>query len=845
MKQPSRFRKNELRMSLLLALGLAVPGVAFATGLPGAGTVTVGSVASSTGTNKGGAAGTIITGMNGATKLTVTGSSVVQWGGPATSTAVKAEATAAAPNAPGFNIGGGQTLTVAGTAAGLSLLNVDASGNTSVIAGTLTASGTKNVNIFIANANGVTVAPTGVISAPVIGLIGANLASTTMIAGVIQANAAQAGFAAVKAVDIAYAAGGNINVLGGLNNNAGGVPAPTATVLLAGSTSVNVNGSINATALNIYGGVGGTVTNAGLYVPDPGAPATGVPAAHTYAATNVSVANASPTVVLANGNLAFSGYSAMPTAAKPAAGTATAAGTYGWTGVLSNTGNLTVASPVEGAGAFNVAPNPYVNFWYNTSGPGGTFLQTPVGSINNSGTISSSGGTFFANGFTNTGTILVGNGNGLTVNSGTGDINLGGTVAASNSNSAISFANLNTITSGAVNVSAPLTISDTSTTGKAGTPATFNIGARGPVSLTGALTLTDANAAGSRGIPLYSVTGSGITIGANQTVSNSNAANTMQPMADLFVNNPGQAVSINSGSTVTAGDFTIGAVATPANLTVNGGLVATNSAYNAYVAGQNGSITAYATGITGTGSMTGQQFNLQYAGNLSNGNSPTSSPYYKNGFMLNAAGSNPTVNLLESGSGYQYTNVMVNGNVTLNADSSTASFTPGAFLSGTAAAPQTLGNAGSPVILLSSGNIVMGSSSGVAGNGIGSGPVNTVAMGNSGIGSFWVPGLLGLGNANSATNPTAVNAAGTITSVGDVYNDYLVPLAGGKGMYFLTQNLGIAGSLYTNMNSNVNFLTQTALNQYRNSVYQVQYSPSVISNTLNVAPNPYAVAVFK
>jgi hypothetical protein len=116
-------------------------------------------------------------------------------------------------------------------------------------------------------------------------------------------------------------------------------------------------------------------------------------------------------------------------------------------------------------------------------------------------------------------------------------------------------------------------------------------------------------------------------------------------------------------------------------------------------------------------------------------------------------------------------------------------------------------------------------------------------MGANAAGGFWVPGLLGLGNANSATAPTAVNAAGTITSTGDVSNDYLVPVAGGKGMYFLSRNLNITGSLYTNMNSNVNFLTQTALNQYRNSVYQVQYSPSVISNTLNVSPNPYAVAL--
>ncbi|MGC9216729.1 hypothetical protein, partial [Acidithiobacillus sp.] len=416
---------------------------------------------------------------------------------------------------------------------------------------------------------------------------------------------------------------------------------------------MNVNGSINATALYIYGGVGGTLENTGVYTHDFGSQTNGIPAAHAYAATNVSVANASPMKVFADGNLAFSGYSALPTTPD----------SYGWTGVLSNTGNLTVGNPVEGQGG-----SPYVNPWYNTSGPGGTFLQTPVGSINNSGTISSSGGTFYANGFTNTGTILVGNGNGLTVNSGTGDINLGGTVAASNSKSAISFANLNTTNSGAVNVSAPLTISGNSSTSP--TAARFTVNAKGAVSLTGALTLTDAanpsSGEGSRGTVLYSVTGSGITIGANQTVSNSNATNTMQPMADLFVNGTGQAVTINSGSTVTAGDFAIGSSTKRANLTVNGSLVASNSGYGVgnYKTGENGSITAYATGITGTGSMTGQQFNLDYTNNLSNGNSPTSSPYYKNGFLLNSAGSNPTVNLLESGSGYQYTNVMVNGNVT-------------------------------------------------------------------------------------------------------------------------------------------------------------------------------------
>jgi filamentous hemagglutinin family protein len=274
MKQPSQFRKNELSISILFALSVALPGAAFATGLPGAGTVTVGNVEVNAGhaAKTGGSTGSIITGLNAAPTLTVAGNSVVQWGGPTHATSVTEEAMAPNSNAPGFNIGGGQTLTIVGTMPGLSLLNVDASGNPSVIAGTLNASGKNGVNIFIANANGVTVAPTGVISAPVVGFIGANLASTTLIDNIVQANTAQTNFAVGNPVDIGYAAGGNINVLGTINDNTATTAAATDIVLAAGSTSVNVAGTLNTTALNIYGGVGGTVTNAGLYVPDMGTP---------------------------------------------------------------------------------------------------------------------------------------------------------------------------------------------------------------------------------------------------------------------------------------------------------------------------------------------------------------------------------------------------------------------------------------------------------------------------------------------------------------------------------------------------------------------------------------------
>jgi hypothetical protein len=852
---------RRVKLLFLSTTAFALPVAAFAAGLPGAGTVTVGAVTSSTGSG-GGGVGSTITNLTGAPILDVTGNSVVQWSGPANSSAVIGETT----NAPGFNISGSSKLYVVGTDAGTSLLNVDASGNPSVIAGTLDASGDiggNSVNVFVANTNGIVVTPTGTISAPVIGLIGANLASTTLAGGVIQANTAQINFAAGTNVPITYPTDGSVSILGTLNDNFGGLPIAADTVLVAGSGTVNVSGSVNATNLDVFGGVGGDLFNTGAFNPNEGTSTAGIAASYAYVPTDVTLANQSPQEVFADGDIDFSGFSALPSF-----------GNYGWTGTLNNSGNLDVGPGIAGVveGLFNP--------WFNTPNTGSSgFTFTPVGAVNNTGTINSTSGTFFANGFTNTGTLLVGNGNGLTVITGSGDITLGGTVAASASNAAISFADLEAgefgVAPSNVTVTAPLTITGDSSLavdegffGDEEQGATFFVNASGAVALNSAVSVTDTNAFGSRdasdsffGDPAYAVDGSSITIAANQTVSNSNFSNTGQPEAILTVNKTGDAVTIDDGDTLTAGDVTIGGdntsdlVTRPA-LTVNGNITATNTGYTSSgedeFGGDVGSITAYVTSIggDGKGTLTAQQFNFDYTRYINKSSNTSATNWITNGLALTSAGSDPTLNLNETGGGLQNTNITVTGDITVNANSTTAGFVPGAFLSGvlgTNLENTAIGNAGSHVVITSTGNIVLGGSSADNGTyGAQTGTpavVDTSILGTAPGAYFWLPGLLYLANVNSSV-PTGLSSTGSITAANSVSNDYLQPIAGFQGIYFGTDNLSVGGQLFTNDNSLVNFTTAAQVTQYKGVVYNVQASPSNISNTLNVAPNSAATRVY-
>ncbi|MGC8730964.1 MAG: hypothetical protein ACP5RC_01735, partial [Halothiobacillaceae bacterium] len=104
-----RFSISPVSAAVALALGAALPASAFAAGMPGLGTVTVGTV--SVLDNRGNAAGggstkATITNLNSGYTLKVAKNSVVQWGGNTTVTD---------SNTAGFNLSPGSVLNVTGT----------------------------------------------------------------------------------------------------------------------------------------------------------------------------------------------------------------------------------------------------------------------------------------------------------------------------------------------------------------------------------------------------------------------------------------------------------------------------------------------------------------------------------------------------------------------------------------------------------------------------------------------------------------------------------------------------------------------------------------------------------
>lgn len=153
----------------------------------------------------------------------------------------------------GFNVGSSATLNFTGHAG--AVLNVDTSGNPSYLMGTLNSAG--NIQIFVANANGITVGSSGIINAP---------AGLGLIAGVVNASSwANHG----GSLAIGFAQGGPLTVQGNLQGTG-------HVVLLAGSGSVNVspvqgsggNYFSGTTLVRVIGGVGGTFSGVDFHPGD-------------------------------------------------------------------------------------------------------------------------------------------------------------------------------------------------------------------------------------------------------------------------------------------------------------------------------------------------------------------------------------------------------------------------------------------------------------------------------------------------------------------------------------------------------------------------------------------------
>ncbi|MDD2861732.1 MAG: filamentous hemagglutinin N-terminal domain-containing protein, partial [Methylacidiphilaceae bacterium] len=233
----------------------------------------------------------------------------------------------------GFNIGQSAALHFAGGTLPRAVLNVDVSGSPSQIFGTLTGAG--NYSIFVANANGITVGPNAVITAPAgLGLIAASV------------NTAQ--FLSTGNVPISFATSGPLTVQGNLQSVG-------SFVLLAGSGAVNVSPIQNAVTgqtfstsnVTVNGGVGGTfnvVAGIPFFSSFGVADGSGSLTASATSPTTVTLnlgTSAKPyslagffgskTTVLANGNLVNNGVLNGVNNAIP---------NLQWTGTLTNNGTI-------------------------------------------------------------------------------------------------------------------------------------------------------------------------------------------------------------------------------------------------------------------------------------------------------------------------------------------------------------------------------------------------------------------------------------------------------------------------------------------------------------------------
>lgn len=202
------FKMAALAASIALGIGSTAVMAATApaaTQLPGQGKVL-----------QGGAAASIDTATSTMT-VTLTASSIIDWGAGTTSTGLNSAGVA------GFNIGADATVNFTG---GGGVLNIDSTGNPSQVFGKLTNAG----NVFVANENGIIVGADASISstAGAVGLI-ANTLDTTSFAGSL---------ASVQHYNGTSTGSGDVTVLPGATMHGG---LSTSTVLVTGAGTVNVD----------------------------------------------------------------------------------------------------------------------------------------------------------------------------------------------------------------------------------------------------------------------------------------------------------------------------------------------------------------------------------------------------------------------------------------------------------------------------------------------------------------------------------------------------------------------------------------------------------------------------
>ncbi len=700
---------------------------------------------------------------------------VIQFGGHALTNAVSpttgttTTALASATN-PGFSVGSGASLTVAGGAALPTLIN-DESGNPSQVYGAVNAAGLGGP-LFVANANGVIVGATGVITAPTdgVGLIGYGVGSNNFAAN------------GTLTVDSATVTSNGAMTI------ANGATVPTS-LLVAGAGAVNI-GAGSPEVLAGYGFATAATTLTSTATPT----AIGGSTASVTFTGGSSTAPLSVGTVYDAGALTNTGVVTFPS--NPIVG-----------GTFTNNGVATVSNALSVASLVNAGKLTLTAGSVTTTGASGA---TTGADITNTGLIDSTSSTavFLAGSgtagaatgnFTNSGVIAFTTGAATGVNSLTVDaanINFGGSVqqtllpattptALSATNALASFTlDASYIPSGTVHVPGVVDIAST-------VYSPFTVSGQAVRIMSGGL--IDPTTATTDTINV------GTGIATDPFFSNAKLAYNLSLFGGTTVSAP--TVNVLGSFEPATGSTAL------SNLNINGTLgSSTTTVINLGATGSNlGNINGDATGglsVADSGAV-----NAYFSGNINNPYGMAQAgqtSYLYNSLPVTVAnntttGKAGTVALSffgpssKGGGTAQNVNLMVLGNAKLV---SRAPTTTGPTTT-TPISPAT-SYTNNHLIVQSTGNI---------------------QVGNSG-GSFYWPGLVYLSNASSASNPTTLSTAGSITlgnTSGAALNNVVPAIStGGTGIFLETNNLVLNGGTVTTSNDSwVNFANATIASAFK------------------------------
>ena len=777
----SVFRINPLAAALAMALVALPAGAATLTSanVPVNGTVVVGAATAAVTGATGDFGGPSIATGNLAVTISST-LAVVTWGVAGTTTA----SLNASPTYSGFNLNNKSQLTVDG-AVGSTLLNVDVTGQASTINGTV-ANVLNPVNVYVANANGIIVGSTANFAgvAGAVGLLAANVPDYASLSST------------ASAIGVDFSTGGSLSVADGAKL--------AVTTILAGAGTVNVTdtAAINSGMnLTIVGGTAGSIAGNAF--------ATGTTANLTLATTNATVAltNAAGTAVNLNlGHLTTGTQAALPFVnggSVYASGDINNSGDLSanglaWGGTLTNSGVL--SQGVVGTSTTNAA---VAN---NVTNTGTLNLSTLniAGSLNNSGTLGSTGSMTLNTGtdVTNTGSITLGSTTATPVDF---------TVSAGGNFSNTGAIALVTTTNGASNV---------------------NIGAGSSATLGGTLTAATLD---------------GFTLSAGVTPGNTASVNTAVAAAGsvslsgfnvgvganvMSAANVGVTVGAN-GASPTAGVLTVASGATLAASTTGTMAIDSASSLSASNLAIDGTISAGTINIGDFGTINSvevpgnvmtNQLLIDAVGNVNKtaGGGTAALNYLDNAATITALNTSApvTVVLDADGTHAQLWNLKVVGNAQL--ESSTANFTQvGVNNGGTSSAfyrPAT--NALSQLRVQATGDMYISSSAASLESG--------ETLGVSGIhtNDFQWPGL------------TVLIAAGDLVSNVAIDNALGGSIPGGNGIFLQGNTLQLNAPVYTSGNAWINFEqtgfgTATMNSPLGMTAYYVTAEPSNTSTGVN------------